>query len=119
MLKRYLLCAGLLVLAGCTTKDSTYYRLHPKALEEAIKACPDESPAKVDCGKLALLATEVNQLGYAFQSNPQEFGHQIALMQGQLAVLQKLKSDDAAKAALKERLAQHLAIVRWLASPER
>ena len=44
--------------------DAQYYRLNPKALQQALETCPQKQPVQVDCEQLKTMASEVNDLVY-------------------------------------------------------
>lgn len=111
----------LLLLAACHTKDADYYRVHPQALQAVIEACPQKAPSGLSCDELNQIAAEVNQLAFALQQNPQEFGKQILALQTELASLSEQAATPEMQqkiAEKKQRLAMHYAIVTWLESPE-
>lgn len=58
-----------------------------KALNEALEKCPNDHPYNITCTQLDAIAEDVNKLSYALQSNPQEFGQQILVLQTQLSDL--------------------------------
>lgn len=115
----------LIGLASCTVKDEHYYRTHPKLVQTAIKECPGKQPAGISCQDLEVIAKRINELAYQLQYNPQGFGNTILKLQQDLAAdklaLQKNKEDSALQAAIESKrraLDDHLAIVKWLESPE-
>ncbi|CEG60662.1 hypothetical protein [Legionella micdadei] len=114
-----------LVLVACSTQDEQYYRTHPQALQEAIKNCPAEQPSRLKCEELAGIATSVNKLAFQLQANPQAFGKKILSLQETLATQQATLKANPNQPELRETvkkteesLAECLAIVRWLESPE-
>ncbi|MCC5014906.1 MULTISPECIES: hypothetical protein [unclassified Legionella] len=120
-----LVCAASIGLAACSTRDEQYYRLNPQALQQAIKDCPNKQPAQISCEQLAAINSSVYELVYQIQINPQEFGKQILSIQQELAkqriVLKKNPKQPELRKMIEEneqRLAERLAIVRWLESPE-
>lgn len=120
-----LVCAASIALAACSTRDEQYYRLNPQALQQAIKDCPNKQPAQISCEQLAAINSSVYELVYQIQINPQEFGKQILSIQQELAkqriVLKKNPKQPELRKMIEEnepRLAERLAIVRWLESPE-
>lgn len=124
---RYFVLIGLfLSLTACVSDDARYYRLHPKMLQEVLKNCPQSSPKHLTCSELVTIAGEVNSLAYQLQQDPQGFGQTILLAQAKLAQLEadslknKTKSDLRAQIVqVKQQVAEYLAIVRWLESPEK
>ncbi|MFW2570588.1 hypothetical protein [Legionella sp. 29fVS95] len=120
-----LVCAASIALAACSTRDEQYYRLNPQALQQAIKDCPNKQPAQISCEQLAAINSSVYELVYQIQINPQEFGKQILSIQQELAkqriVLKKNPKQPELRKMIEENeqcLAERLAIVRWLESPE-
>lgn len=120
----FLICISVL-LTACAVQDEHYYRTNPKALDQAVKNCPAQQPPKLSCSQLAAIALSMNELAYQLQMNPQGFGKQILALQESLAKkegqLQKEPAQVELKAAIeknKQELAERLAIVRWLESPE-
>ena len=125
MLKIIVMCCAMLMLNACVAQDEQYYRLNPVALQKAIKSCPQKKPAGLSCEKLEDLAVQVNQLAYELQRNPQRFGQKILALQQELAKQHDALHQDSQQPELAERvknnqqqLAEYLAIVRWLESPE-
>ena len=120
-----LVCAASMALVACSTRDEQYYRLNPQALQQAIKDCPNKQPAQISCEQLAAINSSVYELVYQIQINPQEFGKQILSIQQDLAkqriVLKKNPNQPELRKMIEEneqRLAERLAIVRCLESPE-
>ena len=125
---RYFVLASLLFsLMACTpSKDARYYRLHPQALQEALKNCPQSHPKHIACPELVMVADEVNTLAYQLQRDPQGFGNTILKAQAKLAHLlaRAIKNDksSALHAQIvrdKQKIAEYLSIVRWLESPQK
>lgn len=123
----YLVLACLsFFLVGCTTnKDDDYYFKNPPALEAALKDCPAIHPEHISCEKLAQIAVTLNRMGRELQKNPQNYGRKILSLQETIASQKVQLSNALDKSALEtsikdneEQLAQHLAIVKWLESPE-
>lgn len=122
----YLLLAGMfMVLTACTTKDEYYYQTHPQALQEAIKNCPQKPAAHVSCEQLNQVASSINELAYELQVSPQGFGKKILALQNKLAKQQSALHKNPKRSKLirltkksEQRLAEYLAVVRWLESPE-
>ncbi len=108
----------ILIISGCTPHNENYYRMHLKALQEALSLCPEKSPADISCAKLNALGKEINGLVYELQRSPQQFGSTIITLQNKLAE-QKINAVDLESVAItEEQLKQRLAIIRWLESPE-
>ena len=74
MVKYIILMMASLSVAACAAHDEHYYSLHPKALEEAIAACPQQAPKGVSCDQLKNIASQVNDLAYQLRLNPQDYG---------------------------------------------
>lgn len=101
-----------------------YYSLHPKQLQQAIKQCPQRSPASVTCEELKDIAIKMDQLSYQLRSNPQLFGQRILAIQQLVAQQENTLQQNSNQPELRTLLAQnkhtlqeYLAIVRWLESP--
>ena len=123
---KYLLiaCVSMLLLA-CSTKDEQYFRTNPQALFKSIKMCPAKQPSLVSCEQLTNIAAAMNELAYQLQISPQNFGKKILSLQETLAKQQSDLKANPNQADLKETiskneqsLAERLAVVRWLESPE-
>lgn len=124
---RYFVLACLVFsLAACALSgDAQYYRLHPKMLQAALKNCPQTNPRQITCAELVTIADEVNSLAYQLQRDPQGFGDTILTAQTKLAQLEVDSIKNNTKSNLsgqieqdKQIIAEYLAIVRWLESPE-
>jgi hypothetical protein len=126
MMKYLILSLVVACLTACSGHDEHYFLVNPKALNEALEKCPNDHPYNITCTQLDAIAEDVNKLSYALQSNPQEFGQQILLLQTQLADLNaklrtKMHQPDV-EATIKSvtlQLDMRLAIVKWLESPEK
>lgn len=125
MIKYVFLGVATIFLVACAPKDEHYYRLHPRELEKVLKNCPAQHPAGIACDQLQSLALEVNQLAYTLQMNPQLFGKKIIELQEKLAKKQADFAKNPQNAELKaaiisiqDQLANRIAIVNWLESPE-
>lgn len=119
-LRYFTLFFCLFSLTACSKIDEHYYRLHPPALQAALKQCPQKNNFPVSCARLKALAQETSKLAYELQLNPQAFGQSIMDLQEQLAIAQKAGSE-AEKVQINEienKLQARLAVVRWLESPE-
>lgn len=124
MLKSTIIGFVCLLLMSCSNKDAQYYREHPLELQTTLKQCPEQSPGKISCDELKKVAVDVNRMAYALQSNPQGFGDKIIELQSILSQ----KKIELAKSntpqlqqeidSMKQELANRLAIVKWLESPE-
>jgi hypothetical protein len=117
--------ACALLLVACSPKNEHYYQTHPQVLQNALKDCPAKQPSHLSCEKLKSIAMTTNELAYQLQSNPQNFGKKIVALQiliaKQKADLKANANQPELKATLEKNrqlLAQYLAIVRWLQSPE-
>ncbi|WP_028388440.1 hypothetical protein [Legionella fairfieldensis] len=123
---RYLFIAGILTMVtACSTHDEQYYRGHPQALQKALGDCPARQPSGVSCETLADIALQINELAFQLQMNPQGFGKKILSLQENLAKQRIALQADNNQSELKttiekneQQLAEHLAVVRWLESPE-
>ncbi len=116
----------LLTLSACSPQNEKSYLGNPKALQEAMKQCPERAPKKVSCEKIQEMATRINQLAYKLRVDQQAYGKDILALQEtittQRSTLEKHPDQVALQQSLKQNerhLQEHLAVVRWLASPER
>jgi hypothetical protein len=117
-MNKYLVVLFLLLgVSACTTKDEQYYRAHPKALQQALSACPNQSPQGLTCAQAEQIMNKMNGLAFELQLNPQSFGAKILKLQQTLAATPKGAKDQALEQT-KQELAERLAIVKWLESPE-
>lgn len=124
-MNKYLVLALMtLGLVSCTTKDEHYYRSHPHKLQQALKACPSQQPQGLNCEQLGRLGERMNSLAYQLQSSPQGFGAKIlslqeAIAQQEIALKDKPTVEaNTLLAQKKHELAEYLAVVKWLESPE-
>lgn len=123
---KYLFMACLSIfLVACSTKNEQYYRTNPQALEDAIKSCPAKQPSNLSCEQLANIASSVKELAYELQVNPPAFGKKILALQELLAKQKAELQTNPNQLELKttfeknqQQLAECLAIVKWLESPE-
>lgn len=106
-------------LTGCSPHDARYYREHPKALQEAIAACPATAPQLVDCDVLHQIAIQVNDYVYELRMSPQGYGKTILSLQEIIA--KEASGHQANRKGLLDKhlqeLRERLAIVNWLESP--
>ena len=112
-------------LTSCKTKNEHYYQSHPKELQQALKACPDQAPQGLTCQQLEQVGRRMNSLAYELQANPQAFGNKILSLQQAIATqhmeLKKNSNNKELKISLAHNqrdLADYLAVVKWLESPE-
>jgi hypothetical protein len=117
--------ACLLLLVSCSQQNELYYQTHPQALQNAIKNCSAKQPSYLSCEQLSAIAIKTNELAYQLQTNPQAFGKKILALQETIALqkadLQTKANSPELRATFeknKQFLAQCLAVVRWLESPE-
>lgn len=119
-----MMALALLGLVSCSEKNEQYYRSHPKELQQALKTCPAVNPPSMTCDALQELGQSMNSLAYSLQSSPQGFGAKILALQETIAKQElalKNNKDAEGTAALtqnKKQLANYLAVVKWLESPE-
>lgn len=109
-------------LVSCSEKNEQYYLKHPKELQQALKTCHDKGQG---CETIKQLAYRMNHLARELQYNPQGFGHKILSLQQTIATqeldINKNKAAPELMASLKQNkheLAECLAVVKWLESPE-
>lgn len=112
-------------LTSCGKKNEHYYQLHPKELQNALKACPNQAPQGLTCQQLDQLGKHMNSLAYELQSNPQAFGSRILTLQQTIAnqhlELKRNNDNQELKISLVQNqhdLADCMAVVKWLESPE-
>ena len=115
----------VLGLSACSSHDEHYYRLHPKALQSAMAGCPSHAVGALSCDQLKTLAVRVNQLAMMLKHDQLGYGKKIIKLQEERDQLMKQMNDHPEQVELKyawvdseQRLAEHLAVVKWLASPE-
>ena len=102
---------------ACAAHDKSYFKVHPKSLQEAIAKCPAVSPKMVSCEELHLIAIKVNEYVYSLRMSPQEYGKSILALQETIA-----KQSDKPEMKTQyennvQELQERLAIVGWLESP--
>ncbi len=125
----YVKCLGFLALilglSACSNEGDSNYATRPKALQEALKRCPDQSPKHVSCEKLSEIAVHVNALAYKLRADQQAYGKDILALQETITEqrrnLEKNPNQRELQQSLKQNqksLQEHLAVVRWLASPK-
>ena len=124
MNKYFVMALITLGLVSCAAKDEHYYLSHPKELQQALKSCPYKQPQGLNCDELQKLGEQMNNLAYQLQSSPQGFGSKILSLQ-ELIAKQEMQlnqnSDTEISTSLaqkKHELAEYLAVVKWLESPE-
>jgi hypothetical protein len=108
-----------LCLMACTPRDEHYYRVHPKALQDAIAACPAHAPKMVSCETLNQIAVRLNELVYELRMSPQDYGQKILRLQTEIAK-QMTTQDASVKSMLDHHLQdlqERMAVVSWLESP--
>jgi hypothetical protein len=120
----FLICLSLALIA-CGQHNESYYRKNPQALEKDLKKCPLRKPKQLSCEQLVPIAISINELAYQLQTDPQRFGRKILSLQENLTKKKadllenpnqtELKDDIH---QIKQQLVEHLAIVKWLESPE-
>ncbi|KTD34110.1 secreted endonuclease [Legionella moravica] len=125
-MNKYLVMLFMIMgLTACSERGENYYRSNPKELQMAIKSCPNKQPEGLTCEQIGQLGSRMNSLAYQLQLNPQAFGNKILALQQTIAK-QKLELNDAGtnselKISLEQNehdLADYLAVVKWLESPE-
>lgn len=122
---KYLFMACALLLVACSPRNEHYYQMHPQALQAAIKDCGAKQPSRLSCSQLENIAIKTNELAYQLQANPQAFGRKILALQERIAAEEAALGARVDQAELrvtlkenKQLLAQCLAVVQWLESPE-
>ena len=116
----------LISLTACSPQSEKNYASNPKALQTAIKQCPEKSPKKVSCEQLSEVASRINQLAYKLRADQQAYGKEILALQETITTQRSTLQENPKLASLQKDLRQNeqqlqerLAVVRWLASPEK
>ncbi|RUR12367.1 hypothetical protein [Legionella sp. km772] len=124
MNKYIVLTLVTLGLVACGAKDEQYYRSHPKEIQKGLESCPAKQPEGMSCQQLQQLGQRMNNLAFQLQSSPQGFGAKILALQESLAKEEQelsIKESPELKQAIaqkKHTLAEYMAVVKWLESPE-
>lgn len=112
-------------LTACTVKDKHYYQSNPKELQKAVKACPGQKPQGLTCEEVEEIGRRMNGLAYELQNSPQAFGNKILNLQQTITTQLIQFKNESSNAELKTsieknkvELADYLAVVKWLESPE-
>lgn len=112
-------------LVGCSIHDVSYYKKHPEAVGKALTVCPGKEPVGISCSDLTSIQEKVNQIIIDLRSNPQQFGQKIISLQKEIIVQRENISKGESSMELRrsleenqEKLAEYLAVVRWLEMPE-
>ena len=115
----------LLGLSACSSENEQSYSTRPKALQQALQKCPESAPKRVSCEQLSEIAVHVNALAYKLRLDQQAYGKDILALQetitAQRGKLEKHPDQRELQQSLKQNqksLQEHLAVVRWLASPK-
>lgn len=122
-----LILSGFFLQTACSPQNERGYASNPKATQKAMANCPARAPSKqVSCEKLQEIAIRINQLAYKLRLDQQAYGKDILALQEQITAERNNLAKDPKQVALQKSLKQneqdlqeHLAVVRWLASPER
>jgi hypothetical protein len=124
MLKYSILFFSSLWILPCSAHDEHYYSVHPDVLRKVIVDCPKKQVSGVSCEQLNSLATQLNDLAYQLRSNPQGYGKLIIELQETIAKqelsLSRVSDQPEILSSLtenKRQLEKHLAVVKWLESP--
>jgi hypothetical protein len=119
------LSLALVTLSSCSPQNEKSYSGNPKALQEAMKQCPEHAPKHASCEQLSEIAVRINQLAYKLRVDQQAYGKDILALQEAITAQRSTLEKDPKQADLQKNLKQnerhlqeHLAVVRWLASPE-
>lgn len=116
-----------LMLGACSPQSEKGYAANPKAIQKALAQCPEQPPGKnLTCTQLQEVAARINQLAYKLQVNQQAYGKDILVLQEKITEQRGDLDKHPEQLALRQSLIQneqdlqeHLAVVRWLASPDR
>ena len=125
MIKYLVLLMASLWMVACSAHDERYYTLHPKFVQKAIENCSKNQANDLSCEQLEMIASHLNESAMKVQVNPQAFGKKILILQqtiaSQTSELQKNPLQSELRQSLsknRSELQEHLAIVKWLESPE-
>jgi hypothetical protein len=127
--KKMLRLAGLslafISMTACSPQSEKSYSGNPKALQEAMEQCPEHAPKHASCEQLSEIAIRINQLAYKLRIDQQAYGKDILALQESITAQRSKLEKDPKQADLQKNLKknerhlqEHLAVVRWLASPE-
>lgn len=112
-------------LTSCNEKNEQYYLSHPKELQKAMKDCPNQPHQGLSCQQLEQLGNRLGSLAQELQTNPQAFGNKILVLQqtirSQQVELKQNGVNQELNVSLEKNqhdLADLLAVVKWLESPE-
>jgi hypothetical protein len=124
MMKKYILLLFITQsVIACTSNSENYYLDHPHNLRKAVQACPATPPKHFSCEQIIKMEQRMQDLAYALQENPQQFGIAILAIQQtiakQQAAMTKGKDVTTALAGNQQELLYRLAVVRWLESPRK
>lgn len=115
-----------LSVTGCTVKDEGYYLENPKALQAALADCPMRPGANVSCQTLEAMNSRLQKLASQLRESPQAYGQRILALQEIIARQQSSLEQNDNQPELRSTLLEnkralqlHLAVVKWLESPER
>ena len=115
----------LLGLSACSSENEQKYSTNPKTLQQAMKQCPEHPPKKISCEQLGKISMRMNQLAYKLRLDQQAYGKDILALQSMITEQRIMLEKNPNKVELNETLKnnqkllqEHLAVVRWLASPE-
>ncbi|MCC5793088.1 MAG: hypothetical protein JJT82_10865 [Legionellaceae bacterium] len=114
-------------LSACQAHQEKWYLQHPQALQEALSACPEQTPRGISCEHLKMLDRFVKELADELQQDPQAFGQKIMQLQMKITQLeatlhrspapQELKAVQVQLHNLNQELEHHMLAVRLLESP--
>ena len=112
-------------LTSCNEKNEHYYLSHPLELQSALKACPNQQPQGLSCEQIEQIGKRINSLAYQLQTSPQGFGTKIVALQQTIANQKLELKNNPANQELETSLQQNqhdladfMAVVKWLESPE-
>lgn len=105
--------------------EEHYYKENPKALQKAMKQCPENQPKGISCDQLKHVAEQINNSVRELQIDPQKYGQRILALQELIAKQSSALKQDSGQSELQtslneniQQLNERLAIVKWLESPE-
>lgn len=119
------LSLAFISITACSPESEKSYSGNPKALEAAMKQCPEHPPKHASCEQLTEISIRINQLAYKLRIDQQAYGKDILALQEAITTQRSTLEKDPKQADLQKnlkhnerQLQEHLAVVRWLASPE-
>lgn len=121
----FFLSTCFVVTFGCSAQNEYHYATNPEALIKALNQCPQKSPRQITCEKLSEVAQRINQLAYQLRADQQAFGKEVLALQETIITQRQMLEKNPSEISIQKHLErnernlkEHLAVVRWLASPD-